>query len=315
MSLPATTSIKGFFAIIILFSHLRQYIFLGSGFFNEVFESTLRHIGQLMVTAYFFYSGFGIAESAKRKRGYVNGFFKKRVVKTLLHFDLSVILVLFLHTILGNHFATSNYFYCWIGWKDIGNSSWFVFAILVLYLISYVVLLLKDRSSHPELFLAFLVSFFTILLWFVLYLSKNPQHWWYDTLAVFPAGMWISLIKEKVDAVSLKARIGLTALLVFCFVLWYLNFNIDSYGICAVLFILALTAVTTFVKMDNPVLQWLGKHCFSIYILQWIPMIMFSRTILVDHPLAFSGTVLASALLLAWAFQAITDSLDTKLFI
>ena len=314
MSIPATTAIKGIFAIIILLSHLRQYIILGSGIPDRAFGFTMRYLEQLMVAAYFFYSGFGIAESAKHKEGYARGFFKKRFLKTLLHFDLAVLLFLILQTLLGTHFETRRYIFCWIAWEDLGNSAWFIFAILALYLISYAALLVKDRFSRPDLFLAGSVSVLTIGLWLFLFFEKRPAYWWYDTLAVFPAGMWYSLLKERGDKLSLQARIGLTASLVFGFLLWRHFIGIDPYGACAILFMLALTAVTTFVKCDNKVLQWLGKHCFSIYILQRLPMIVLSRTSLGQQPVVFTAITFVCSLLLAWAFTGMTDRIDKRVF-
>ena len=314
MSLSSTTAIKGVFAIIILLSHVRLYISLGFGVPDRAFGYTMRYLGQLMVAAYFFYSGFGIAESARRKAGYAQGFFKKRFLKTLLHFDLAVLLYLILQTLLGEHFETSRYILCWIGWEDLGNSAWFIFAILALYLISYAALLVKDRFARPALFLASFVSVATAGLWLFLYLKKCPDYWWYDTLAVFPAGMWFSIIKDRADGLSLSGRIGLTAILVVGFLLWRHFLGIDRFGACAILFILALTAVSTFVKVDNKVLQWLGKHCFSIYMLQRLPMIVLSKTPLVQHAVAFTAVSLVCALLLAWAFTGMTDSIDKRLF-
>lgn len=314
MSLSATTAIKGVFAVIILLSHLRQYISLGDGIPDRAFGFTMRYLEQLMVAAYFFYSGFGIAESAKRKEGYARGFFKKRFLKTLLHFDLAVLLFFILQTLLGEHFETSRYIFCWIGWEDLGNSAWFIFAILALYLISNAALALKDRFSRPELFLACSVSVLTAGLWLFLFLVKRPDYWWYDTLAVFPAGIWYSLLKDQVDRISLPGRIGLTVLLVGGFLLWRHFVGIDIYGACAILFILALTAATTFVRVDNKVLQWLGRHCFSIYMLQRLPMIVLGRTQLVHQPVVFTAVTLVCALLLAWAFTGMTDRIDKKLF-
>lgn len=209
MSVQATTAIKGVFAILILLSHLQQYISLGYGIPDRAFGFTMRYLDQLIVAAYFFYSGFGIAESARLKAGYTRGFFKKRFLKTLLHFDLAVLLFLIVQTVTGNHFGARQYLLCWIGWENLGNSSWFIFAIL---------------------------------------------------------------------------------------------------------FILALTAVTTFAQWDNKVLQWLGKHCFSIYMLQRLPMIIFGKTTLVHHSVVFTALTLACALLLAWAFTAMTDRIDKRVF-
>lgn len=52
-----TDSIKGVFAIIILFSHFRGYVHLSNGFLDTSFLWIINLFGQLMVSLFFFYSG------------------------------------------------------------------------------------------------------------------------------------------------------------------------------------------------------------------------------------------------------------------
>ncbi len=314
LSVSTTTAIKGIFAIIILFSHTKSYLDLSFSIPDRAFGWSMRYLGQLMVAPYFFYSGYGIMESIRHKANYVNEFFKKRILKTWFHFILAVLLFLILQSILENHFETKQYFLCWIAWTDIGNSSWFVFAILALYLLTYLALLLMKRFSRPELFVTGIVSLLTIGLWLFLYDKKAPEHWWYDTLIVFPAGMWFSLLKNHMTSISHKIRLALSIGLLLVFLLWRHSVGIDSYGFCSTLFILALTAVTSFIKIDNAILQWLGKHCFSIYILQRLPMLVLGNTALVNKSLVFTGIILICTLFLAWIFTKMTDRLDVKLF-
>lgn len=314
LSVSTTTAIKGIFAIIILFSHTKSYLDLSFSIPDRAFGWSMRYLGQLMVAPYFFYSGYGIMESIRHKADYVNGFFKKRILKTWFHFILAVLLFLILQSILGNRFETKQYVLCWIAWEDIGNSAWFVFTILSLYLVTYGVMLLQKRFCKSESFVAILVSLLTVGLWLVLYPVKAEEHWWYDTLLVFPAGMWFSLLKEKVTPLSHRPWVMLSVLSLLVFLLWRHFLGIDPYGICSILFILALTAVISFVRIDNAILQWLGKHCFPIYILQRIPMIALSNTALVNKSLLFTGIILVSSVLLAWVFTKVTDRLDAKLF-
>lgn len=312
MSVRTTTAIKGIFAIIILLSHTKAYISLGTDVPDRLFAFTMRYLGQLMVTAYFFYSGFGILESVKRKEGYIHSFFKKRFLKTLLHFDLAVLLFLIVQSILGNHFESSDYLWCWIGWESIGNSSWFIFVILALYLATY--LAFRFFPAKDKWIPTLIVTVLSTCLWVFLRQFKQ-DYWWYDTLAAFPAGMWYSIAKEKFPEGYLARKSLLALVVIASFVIWRHFVGIDIYGICAVLFSLTIVAFTFWVKLDNPVLQWVGKHCFSIYILQRIPMIVFSQFGLQNNEFVFTTAVIIIALLFAWGFSKTTDALDSKLFI
>ena len=140
ISPKSSNAVKGIFAVIILYSHMRGYIVLGESFWDKSFEIILKHIGQLMVAMYLFYSGFGIMESVKRKPGYIQHFPRKRILKTLIHFDIAVACYLLLNLLLGTAYPFSDYLLCWIGWESIGNSNWFICVILLLYCITYLAL-------------------------------------------------------------------------------------------------------------------------------------------------------------------------------
>ena len=102
------------------------------GFLDGYYRKILWMIGQLMVTLFFFYSGYGIFCAWQRKPEYVKGFFRKRIVKTWLHFVLAVLLFAGLNLILGIPQTKENWMFCWIAWGTIGNSNWFIFVALVL---------------------------------------------------------------------------------------------------------------------------------------------------------------------------------------
>lgn len=315
MSIHSSTAIKGFFALIILLSHAQNYLSLGPGIPDRVFGFTMRYLGQLMVAMYFFYSGYGILESAKNKIGYVDHFFRNRFLKTWLHFVLAVLLFLILQCILGNHFETWDYVLCWTGWRSLGNSNWFIFVILVLYLASYLILLLQKWTSLPEWGFTLLISILSTGLWVLLFHSKPSEHWWYDTIAAFPAGMWFSLLKKKkAEVPSIARHILVTTAVLVVFVLWRQYIGIDRIGICSILFSFALIGFSTWIKLNNPALQWLGNHCFSIYMLQRIPMILLSHFGLQDRKILFTTAVIIIALFLAWGFKRLTDSIDKRIF-
>ena len=70
MSRSQTGSIKGIFAVLIFLSHVRGYISIGDSFLDKAYALFLGYFGQLIVTLFFFYSGYGILQAYKTKDTY-----------------------------------------------------------------------------------------------------------------------------------------------------------------------------------------------------------------------------------------------------
>lgn len=67
------------------------------------------------------------------------------------------------------------------------------------------------------------------------------------------------------------------------------------------------------VKMNNVILQWLGKNAFSIYILQRLPMHLYS-TCGLSSPIFVLLSVLTT-LLLSYFFTMVTKRVDKYIII
>lgn len=318
ISMESTNAIKGIFAVIILFSHMCGYIVLGNSFLDTSFLSILRHLGQLMVAPYLFFSGYGILESVKRKPNYTSTFPRKRILKTLIHFDIAVISYLLLNFLIGPRYPLSSYLLCWIGWESIGNSNWFVFVILMLYILSFLSLTLSEKvcgkNESKLVVIAITVTAMSILLWYVLRFSGKGS-WWYDTILSFPLGMWFSIYKPRFDA--LMKRNAISWLLVVCSVvvtgIWHTVIGNDHLGICACLFSLSIIFIMTKVDINNKVLQWLGAHAFAIYIMQRWPMNLFERMGWNLNSYLFALISIPFVLLIAWGYHKLLNAADRQL--
>ena len=128
------------------------------------------------------------AMSFKQKTNYTQGFFKRRILKTLLHFDLIVAVFIIVQLLLQKVFPFCNYLLCWVGWESVGNSNWFIFDILILYIIARTAMHCQTEFGQGGICITFLL---TACFW--LFLRKTgKESWWVDTLAAFPLGMLIS---------------------------------------------------------------------------------------------------------------------------
>lgn len=305
-----TTAIKGIMILLVFCSHSMGYLTLPDTAECAFYQRILIYIGQSMVAPFFFFSGFGISESARKKKGYKDSFLKQRFLRTLVHFDIAVLIYVIASFILREPYSLKEYLLCWTGWESVGNSNWFMFVILALYLISFLAL----NIPRGSLFIKTLIP--AALLWIVLYYTHPGKPWWYDTILAFPLGVLISENKAVIDKVLHRPVIWVIALLVLAGAYLGLHrlLKVDQWGIVSCLFCLVIMVFSVKVQISNPVLQWLGKNVFAIYILQRLPMLTLSHFGLDKNIPVFMILSLIITLLLAWGFGACMKVLDKKMF-
>ena len=314
-----TTSIKGVFAIIILLSHMRGYLSLTTPL-DVLYNDILFFIGQSMVAMFFLYSGYGIFEAFKNRWNYSDSFFRKRILKTLIHFDLAVFLFLFSETLLGHFYPFHNYIYCWVGWENIGNSNWFIFDILVLYILAYIGMLVCKLSSRQLIFFFAIVASLVVALWVLFVVNKKGDHYWYDTLFCFPAGMYFSLYKKSIEYhlvnskynkwkyfVALLFLVSLYA--VFIHLPNAIRWSLETFTFCFLLLIVSMK-----IRIGNQILFWLGTNAFSIYILQRLPMSILAECGLNRNNMVFSLLAIPIVLFVSCKFTKITNIIDSRYF-
>lgn len=135
ISLEQTTIVNGIFTVLVLVRHGCQYL-------NDLpgaVTSFDRAIGQLIVVSFLFYSGYGIMESIKKKgMSYVRTIPTRRFAKVWYHFAIAVALYIPCGLYVGRNMTLSDILLAFTGWTSIGNSNWYVFDTLILYLILFV---------------------------------------------------------------------------------------------------------------------------------------------------------------------------------
>lgn len=287
-----TGAIKGFFAIIVLFSHLRQYLNFADSFWDNSFLAFIRFLGQLMVTLFFFYSGYGVLKAYKEKPNYKQGFFRKRILKTLVHFDLVVILYIVLSFIIKANYGWEDYLLSLIGWSAVGNSNWFIFVTLALYMCTQLAFLLVKKNR--PIIITGLVCVLSCALFLFLYFA-GKESWWMDTIFCYSAGMIFACIETRVSDVMSKSKLYNYGLVLLCAVGFFISYYYLEYfvpyviaqNVTAVLFCLFVVMLLTKIKIDNFILRWLGRYSFLIYICQRLPMIVLS-TLNVTNTIVFT---------------------------
>ncbi len=313
LSPDSTTAVKGVFTFLILFSHARGYLTLSDNWTDTVYLTVQDHLGQLIVAMFLFYSGFGIRESFRKKENYGQTFLKRRFLKVLLHFDIAVALYIFVQLFIPICYPLRNYLLCWTGWEDVGNSNWFIFVILCLYLVAWGGMALQRRCRKGGIVFTVLA---TAGLWILLRVVARKEFWWVDTLAAFPLGMLASVGKDKLDG-FLRRKGGTTvatAAALVAFALAHKLLGTDIYGCTTCLFCCLVVVLSSWIRIGNPVLAWAGKNAFTVYIIQRLPMIVAVALGLDSRPWLFLLFVIPLTFLMAEGLSRLYRTIDPVLF-
>ena len=278
VSIETTKRINGIFVILVFLSHSIQYIDYSSSWIDSYGKFIISNIGQLMVTTFLFFSGYGIYESIKaKKENYINTIPKKRILSTLIKFDIAVLIFGVVSHILNIKYDIKTILLSFIGWESLGNSNWYIFAIIVLYLITYLVFKLVKSKDVIRIGI---ITLLTIV--YMLIISKFKDGWWYDTVLCYPLGMWFSLYKEKIEKV-LKNRpkcyyISLIISIMVLGISLLFRKNIYVYStIYVTSFIVCVVLLSMKVKLSSNILKFMGTNVFYIYIYQRLPMMILDK--------------------------------------
>lgn len=317
MSRTQTIAIRGIFACIIFASHLRGYITL-SNVGDQIYDYILSLIGQCMVSVFFFYSGYGIMSGYKNKEKYEQSFLQKRLFFTWFHFAVAVVLYDVMNLFLNIRYPLQIQVLSFTGWETIGNSNWFMFDTFLLYIIVWIsfklLSFISKNAEEKQKYFSMIVAILTGIMIVILHLVK--ESWWYDTLLCFPFGILYSRYQEKIDKSlkNCKKYLIIGVFSVFLFVAFYRMGNFLSYNVCACFFVFVITWFSMKVKVENKILNWLGKNSFYIYIYMRIPMIMLSQVqFFSEHRYIFTVFSLIATIFLSWIMSYVQKQLDIKI--
>lgn len=230
-----TTCINGIFVLFVFLSHFGQYE-------TMPWNNLLLAIGQLMVAPFLFYSGYGIMEQIKR-RGivYIDSMPRKRILKFYIHFCMALCIYLALSFLLGKDYSFVRIIFSFTALSSIGNSNWYVFAILAMYSIVYISFKQCKKHSMTSCVV------FTILYIILMDVIKD-QAWWYNIILCFPAGMILSKYKDRVCSIIQKP-VFFFCMIILAFSLYCLHLPILAYEIISIAFCFLIVDVCAYKEM------------------------------------------------------------------
>ena len=292
-----TASINGYFLTTVFMTHLIQYMPENIyGPLDFMYIDVNRALGQLIVAMFLFYSGYGVMESIRYKEGYIVSFPKRRCFPFLVNFEIAALIYFFLSCMLGQvptfHYAVKGF----LAWESFGNSNWYVFAILYLYLATYVVFRLRECrvfSKIPMAAAVFGVVFFSGL--YILWMRHEGKGgWWYDTIFCYSTGMFFSLCRNRMEVwisekrTYLRYAVCLAGTGIVFFVFYAMRADHKMYfEIISASFAVLVVFLTMKFRASNRVYTYIGQNLFVFYIYQRIPMILLKNTIGKRNPVLY----------------------------
>ena len=277
-----TTTINGFFICVVFLHHFSLYC-------RPSMRSLMGLVfHQLLVVTFFFYSGYGCASQFRSKGWeYIRFFPRKRVLSTILKFDFAVCVFAIASLLLGRHLSIQKILFSFLGWDSVGNSNWYIFAIVFCYVTFFLVFsfsrVLAQRQRAVQC-----GGVTALSLAYVLVLSRVKPPWWSDTLMAFPLGVLFGLDADAILGflrknywICLAALIALIVAIPHCLFIGHrhwIAFNVKS-----VAFAIVIVMATMRIELDSSALHWCGRHLFALYIYQRLPMVVFTTL----NPAAF----------------------------
>lgn len=179
ISRAGSSAIKGLFILMVFVSHANQYI----GLENPVGQ----WLGQMVVALFLFYSGYGVMESIRCKgHDYVKTFPRRRILTTLLNFDIAVLVFVLLNMALGNRLGLRQVCLSFLAWDSVGNSNWYIFAILYCYCVSWIMAVISKWFVRQSFIV--IVGLAVLLGLYILVIQKFQGRHWIDTILCYWGG-------------------------------------------------------------------------------------------------------------------------------
>ena len=323
----ATASVNGVFIIIVFISHLRTYMEVA-----PAIEKIMSLISQLMVTTFLFYSGYGVMESIRAKgMDYVKSIPKKRVLGVFAIFIPAVLLFAVMDLLLGIPFTIKQFALSLVAWLNLGNSNWYIFVIICLYILTWLSWIIADKITAkfdgPEKITlrneTGMTALFTSAILLIAVLLFTTPDYYYNTISAYLFGVFFSQNKDgilkfcgfnkdgKVEGILGVTRYIMTVL--FCVLVTYLirtyavgQFKTPGFLVASVLFCLGIVLISYLIPFPDIVFRWFGEHLFEIYILMRIPMIsLLFIPYLSKGGLTYAIICFILTILLAWIYHSI----------
>lgn len=315
LSIKENTPIKGLLVILVYFSHFVQYISdeQKTDMLTRYFIMIVGFMGQLIVTMFFVYSGYGLFYKIKEKKDeYISSFLIKRFLPVYLDFVVCVFLFLIMNISMKQAYPIKTIVLSFIGWESIGNSNWFMFDTFVSYFLFYLSFkFIKNSKTALYIYTILTCVFIAILFCF-------KENYWWNTILCLPLGMWICYKKDLFDKICKNLKCWILSLIIgFAIFLgvYILQRSLDFFYIATAV---CFSIIVVFIQMKidisrSKIFSFLGKHVFSIYMLQRLFLILLDKTYVIKYPIVYCFLGFLFTVIFSYIFDLVLSKIKNKL--
>ncbi len=320
ISIESTTNIKGIFVILVFISHFSQYVDLG-GIYDQPYLDLQKHLNQMVVAPFLFYSGFGIMESITKKGfNYLKSVPTKRFLNLIINFDIAIVLFLITGFFLNKTYDIKTILLSLFGWKSVGNSNWYIFVTLILYILIFISFFVIKwlNCNGGRLIGCILLTALTAVFIYSQMLLGRPGYS-YNSVMLLPLGCWYSLFRPQIEKIVMKndytyALCCIINLFAYFYFIHHRWDSIEHFTIWAFTFTFMFVLFTMKFDIKGNILSWFGSHVFSIYILQRIPMSVLQYFGFEKYKFYFFVISLILTILISMIFDNLTGKLSKLIF-
>ena len=301
-----TASINGVFVLMILIRHFSEYIKVGQ--LDWILGKGQRYLDQLIVVSFMFFSGYSFALQQARSSSYI-----KKLPKKILSLWLMLIITVLAHLcvqyVLGTTYDLSTILFSMIGYRKVGNSNWYIVAIALLWLLSFIAY--SQKRLRPQVLLALL-----LVLYMIVFANlKGVQVVMYNTVLAYLLGILFHDHEGNITGALARrkplfsAAAALSALLLVGGIFFHEPFPVYEIWIISACVFLVLFCLK--VKMDSPFFSFLNRYSLEIYLVQRMPMLALQGKVQPNLLYFILVAALTMALALVWKkmFEKITAAL------
>lgn len=188
-----TKMVNGVFIWLVF---VRHFGILGGYSDRSFFMWERCYLGQLIVTTFLFFSGYGLMRSlAKSPQEYLTKLVKERFPRIWGTFAAMVMLYAGARSCMGAQYSWSHIMMSLTGWESVGEPTWYIFMTLVEYLLIWVAF--RSFGVGRSGAAVSMVGGLTLLLIYAI--SSYKEKCWYNTILCMPVGMLAALHKSELQ--------------------------------------------------------------------------------------------------------------------